>query len=76
MKERRRVGLRTRRGICLTALCRAGRVLIRAGWFCAIDRLPFEDVWKMFGDGVHPKFEQLLDREIAPFLSQGAANFW
>ncbi|BBN01909.1 betaine lipid synthase [Marchantia polymorpha subsp. ruderalis] len=42
----------------------------------AVLRLPFEDVWKMFGDGVHPKFEQLLDREIAPFLSQGAANFW
>ncbi|CAM6106075.1 unnamed protein product [Calypogeia fissa] len=42
----------------------------------AVIRLPFEDVWKMFGEGVHPKFEQLLRTEITPFLSQGAANFW
>ncbi|GBG63137.1 hypothetical protein CBR_g36906 [Chara braunii] len=32
-------------------------------------RLPFEDVWQMFGDGVHPKFPQLLERELSPFLS-------
>jgi betaine lipid synthase len=30
----------------------------------------------MFGEGVHPKFEKLLREELAPFLSQGAANFW
>ena len=39
-------------------------------------RLPFEDVWSMFGEGVHPKFEKLFKEELAPFLSQGAANFW
>ncbi|KAG0563546.1 hypothetical protein KC19_8G040100 [Ceratodon purpureus] len=42
----------------------------------AIVRLPFEDVWSMFGEGVHPKFEKLLKEELAPFLSQGASNFW
>ncbi|KAL2643503.1 hypothetical protein R1flu_011090 [Riccia fluitans] len=42
----------------------------------AVIRLSFEDVWKMFGDGIHPKFDELLRKEISPFLSQGAANFW
>lgn len=42
----------------------------------AILRLPYEDVWQMFGEGVHPKFLTLLERELGPFLSQGAANFW
>lgn len=42
----------------------------------AIIRLPFEDVWAMFGEGVHPKFDKLLKEELAPFLSQGAFNFW
>jgi betaine lipid synthase len=42
----------------------------------AIVRLPFEDVWAMFGEGVHPKFDKLLKEELAPFLSQGAFNFW
>lgn len=30
----------------------------------------------MFGEGVHPKFPELLERELGPFLSQGALNFW
>lgn len=42
----------------------------------AIIRLPFEDVWSMFGEGVHPDFPRLLERELGPFLSQGALNFW
>ncbi|CAI5999109.1 unnamed protein product [Closterium sp. NIES-64] len=42
----------------------------------AILRLPFEDVWKMFGEGVHEGFPELLERELVPFLSQGATNFW
>ncbi|KAL2632464.1 hypothetical protein R1flu_017150, partial [Riccia fluitans] len=41
----------------------------------AVIRLSFEDVWKMFGDGIHPKFDELLRKEISPFLSQGTANF-
>ncbi|KAH9565685.1 hypothetical protein CY35_04G089900 [Sphagnum magellanicum] len=42
----------------------------------AIVRLPFQDVWQMFGEGVHPKFPLLFQRELAPFLSQGASKFW
>lgn len=42
----------------------------------AIMRLPFSDVWSMFGEGVHPRFAKLLQTELSPFLSQGASNFW
>ncbi|KAH7444902.1 hypothetical protein KP509_02G097000 [Ceratopteris richardii] len=42
----------------------------------AILRLPYSDVWSMFGEGVHPQFPNLLKNELAPFLSQGASNFW
>lgn len=42
----------------------------------AVIRLSFEDVWKMFGEGVHENFSHLLERELVPFLSQGAAGFW
>ncbi|EFJ07823.1 hypothetical protein SELMODRAFT_429387 [Selaginella moellendorffii] len=42
----------------------------------ATTRLSFEDAWKMFGEGVHPTFESLLERELVSFLSQGAVNFW
>ncbi|XP_024520609.1 uncharacterized protein LOC9660589 [Selaginella moellendorffii] len=42
----------------------------------ATTRLSFEDAWKMFGEGVHPTFESLLEKELVPFLSQGAVNFW
>jgi hypothetical protein len=39
-------------------------------------RLPFQDVWQMFGEGVHPNFPSLFKKELAPFLSQGASKFW
>ncbi|CAM6035693.1 unnamed protein product [Sphagnum compactum] len=42
----------------------------------AIIRLPFQDVWQMFGEGVHPNFPSLFKKELAPFLSQGASKFW
>ncbi|GAQ92949.1 betaine lipid synthase [Klebsormidium nitens] len=42
----------------------------------AVIRLPFEDVWKIFGEGRHERFEELLQRELGPFLSQGALKFW
>ena len=42
----------------------------------AVMRLPFEDAWKMFGEGKHPDFPRLLEVELEPFLSQGAINFW
>lgn len=42
----------------------------------AVIRLPFEDVWKIFGEGRHERFDELLQRELGPFLSQGALKFW
>ena len=42
----------------------------------AIANLPYDDVWKMFGEGVHPGVERLFERALKPFLSQKAADFW
>ena len=42
----------------------------------AIRQLPFEDAWKMFGVGIHPNIDELFRNKLAPFLSQGAQNFW
>jgi len=42
----------------------------------ACRRLPYDDVFKMFGDGVHPKFAEVFERDLAPFMSQGATQFW
>ncbi|EFJ43864.1 hypothetical protein VOLCADRAFT_83033 [Volvox carteri f. nagariensis] len=42
----------------------------------AIQQLEFEDVWQMFGEGVHPRIEDLYERKLAPFLSQTSHNFW
>ena len=49
---------------------------VKTKFCCLLHRLPFEDVWWMFGEGVHPRFEKLFNMELAPFLSQGASNFW
>jgi betaine lipid synthase len=49
---------------------------VKSKFGCLLHRLPFEDVWSMFGEGVHPRFEKLFNMELAPFLSQGASNFW
>ena len=42
----------------------------------AIQRLPYEDVWKLFGEGRHRDAQRLFDRELSPFLSQSAFSFW
>lgn len=42
----------------------------------AIRQLQHEDVWAMFGEGRHPRFEELYERQLAPFLSQKAHAFW
>lgn len=42
----------------------------------AIRQLPYEDVWMLFGEGKHPNIEAIFERELAPFLSQNALNFW
>ncbi|KAK9817757.1 hypothetical protein WJX72_001701 [[Myrmecia] bisecta] len=42
----------------------------------AIRQLEFEDVWAMFGEGVHPRIEEVYEQQLAPFLSQTAHSFW
>lgn len=42
----------------------------------AVRRLPYEDVWRMFGEGFHPNIEWLYEWHLAPFLSQTAQDFW
>jgi betaine lipid synthase len=42
----------------------------------AIISLPYEDFFKLFGDGYHPQFRELLDTKISPFLSSHAYQFW
>ena len=42
----------------------------------AIRRLPYDDVWALFGEGKHPRAAELFERELAPFLSQSALRFW
>lgn len=38
--------------------------------------LPFEDMWKLFGEGKHPKFQELLTTKLAPHLSSHAFQYW
>lgn len=42
----------------------------------AIQQLDFENVWQLFGEGVHPHIEEIFERRLAPFLSQTSNNFW
>jgi betaine lipid synthase len=42
----------------------------------AVISLPHEDFFKLFGDGYHPQFRELLDTKISPFLSSHAYQFW
>jgi betaine lipid synthase len=42
----------------------------------AVRRLSYEDTWRMFGTGIHPNIDSIYHRELAPFLSQRAQNFW
>lgn len=41
-----------------------------------IRRLPYADFFKMFGDGVHPEFEDLYRKSLRPELSPFARRFW
>lgn len=42
----------------------------------AIRQLDFEDVWQLFGEGKHPRAEELYERKLAPFLTQTSHEFW
>jgi betaine lipid synthase len=38
--------------------------------------LEYSDVWKMFGDGRHPNFRELLITKLSPHLSSYAFQYW
>ncbi len=45
-------------------------------WCWADRELPFEDVWALFGEGVHPQAARLYETRLAPFLTQSSTAFW
>ncbi|KAH9941865.1 uncharacterized protein BXZ73DRAFT_75037 [Epithele typhae] len=42
----------------------------------AFSALPYEDIWKLFGEGRHPNFRNLLLTKLSPFLSSRAIQHW
>ncbi|GAA5839181.1 hypothetical protein JCM9279_002619 [Rhodotorula babjevae] len=38
--------------------------------------LDYDDYWKMWGEGRHPDFRELLDSKLSPFLTSHAFQFW
>ncbi|KAI1459448.1 hypothetical protein F4805DRAFT_63098 [Annulohypoxylon moriforme] len=42
----------------------------------AFSSLPYEDFWKIFGDGKHPEFRSLLITKMSPHLSSRAFQYW
>ncbi|KAI0126347.1 hypothetical protein BJ170DRAFT_402095 [Xylariales sp. AK1849] len=38
--------------------------------------LPYEDFWKLFGEGRHPEFRSLLISKMSPHLSSRAFQYW
>jgi betaine lipid synthase len=42
----------------------------------ALQQLDYDDLWQMFGEGRHPRIEEIFERQLGPFLSQKAYNFW
>ena len=42
----------------------------------AFRSLEYQDVWKLFGEGKHEKFEKLLLEDMSPHLSSQAFDYW
>ncbi|PMB70689.1 hypothetical protein BM221_003144 [Beauveria bassiana] len=42
----------------------------------AYTALPYEDFWKIFGEGKHPEFRTLLITKLSPHLSSRAFQYW
>ncbi|KAF8446920.1 3-amino-3-carboxypropyl transferase [Terfezia claveryi] len=38
--------------------------------------LSYEEIWSLFGDGIHRNFRELLLTKLSPHLSSGAIQFW
>ncbi len=42
----------------------------------AFSALPYSDFWKLFGEGKHPNFRQLLLSRLSPHMSSRAFQYW
>jgi len=42
----------------------------------AFTALSYSDVWKLFGEGVHPSFRNLLITKLSPHMSSLAFQYW
>lgn len=42
----------------------------------AFTALPYEDFWRIFGEGKHPDFRSLLVEKLSPHLSSRAFQYW
>ncbi|RDW87741.1 hypothetical protein BP5796_03435 [Coleophoma crateriformis] len=42
----------------------------------AFTALPYADFWKLFGEGKHPQFRELLISRLSPHLSSRALQYW
>jgi len=42
----------------------------------ALKVLSYHEFWRLFGEGCHSNFPQLLDLNLSPFLSSPAYDFW
>ncbi|TFK86202.1 hypothetical protein K466DRAFT_600529 [Polyporus arcularius HHB13444] len=46
---------------------------LKVAAFCALSH---EDTWKLFGEGRHPEFRNLLLNKLSPYLSSRAFQYW
>ena len=42
----------------------------------AFSALGYDDVWKLFGDGRHEEFREILNSKLCPHLSSYAFQYW
>lgn len=42
----------------------------------AFTALPYPDVWKLFGEGKHSEFREILIKKLSPHMSSNAFQYW
>jgi len=42
----------------------------------AIRQLSYDDFWLMFGEGIHPRIDEIFLRHLSPHLTRDARQFW
>ena len=53
--------------------CQGHLLELKLASICALD---YEDHWMLFGEGKHPRFRELLDTKLSPYLTSNAYQFW